>query len=315
MTTALFFHEEYLQHQTGLFHPENPKRLQAILNGIRQAGLWDQLKHVTPSAAAEQDILLCHPQRHLDFIRECSARGSVQIDPDTHVSEHSFDAAMIAAGAGVQAVDLIMKGECRNAFAVARPPGHHATEDQAMGFCLFNNIAIAARHAVRRYGLKRVLIMDWDVHHGNGTQDIFYDDASVVYVSLHKKHHYPGTGWEEETGSGSATGTTLNVPLPGVPGPDLYEKHFLQALEKVEGFEPEFVFISCGFDAHENDPLGNLGLKNETYGRLTQYLMEFAAKFHHQRIFSILEGGYDYSALAASSAAHVERLLTAPKTS
>jgi acetoin utilization deacetylase AcuC-like enzyme len=309
MATALFFHDTFLGHDAGAFHPENVDRLTAILKGLKEARLWETLKHVSPEPAKEEDILLCHSRRHLEFIRECSRRGSVQIDPDTHVSARSFDAAMLAAGAAVQAVDGILNGEYRNAFAAVRPPGHHATADRAMGFCLFNNIAIAARHAVKNRGLQRVLIMDWDVHHGNGTQDIFYSDASVIYISLHKKHHYPGTGWEEETGYGEAQGTKINIPLAGVPGPKIYEEHFRQALARAQDFQPEFIFISCGFDAHESDPLGNLGLKNQTYGRLTEYLIDFASQFGQERILSILEGGYDYRALALAGAAHVERLM------
>jgi acetoin utilization deacetylase AcuC-like enzyme len=309
MNTAFLFHEEFLQHDAGPFHPENSNRLTAIINGLKQKGLWERLQHVTPSPATEEQILLCHTKKHFQYIRECSLRAPVQIDSDTRISAHSFDAAMLAAGAAVRAVDQILSGEYKNAFAAVRPPGHHATADRAMGFCLFNNIAIAARHAVQNRGLKRVLIMDWDVHHGNGTQDIFYDDPSVIYISLHKKNHYPGTGWEKETGGNKATGTKINIPIgPGVD-PKMYEKHFQTALIKAREFKPEFVFISCGFDAHENDPLGNLGLTNETYGNLTDVLVDFAAEFAHERIFSILEGGYDFKALAAASSIHVERML------
>ena len=309
MTTALFFHDSFLRHDTGPLHPENPERLRAILSGLKEAGLWEALKNVSPEPATEEEILLCHPRQHLEFIRECSRSGSFQIDPDTHVSSHSYEAALRAAGAAVQAVDGILDGDFKNAFAAVRPPGHHATPDRAMGFCLFNNIAIAARHAIKNRGLQRVLIMDWDVHHGNGTQDIFYDDPSVFYISLHKWPHYPGTGSEEERGERKGRGTNINIPLAGVPGPQIYEEHFQKALARAQDFRPEFIFISCGFDAHEKDPLGNLGLKNETYGRLTEFMINFAAKFGHERVFSILEGGYDYKALAASGAAHVERLM------
>jgi len=307
--TAFFFHDIFLRHDTGPYHPENFERLNGIVQGIKHAGLWEKLTHVEPVAATEDQILLCHTKRHYDFIRECSQRGSVQIDPDTHVSASSFDAALVAAGAAVQAVDGILQGKYRNAFAAVRPPGHHATADCAMGFCLFNNIAVAARYAVEVCGLKRVLIMDWDVHHGNGTQDIFYNDPSVIYVSLHKKHHYPGTGWEHETGEGAAKGTKFNFPLDRITGTSTYEEYFSLALSRVAVFEPEFVMISCGFDAHQRDPLGNLGLKNETYARLTRELMMFASQFGHQRVFSILEGGYDDQALSHASAAHIHALL------
>ena len=314
--TAFLFHPEFLQHDTGAFHPESPNRLKAVLSGLEQSGLSQRLQHVTPSPATEDQILLCHTKKHFDNIQKYAESGPVQIDADTRVSAHSFDAAMLAAGAAIQAVDGILNAEFEHAFAAVRPPGHHATTGRAMGFCLFNNIAIAARHLVQNRGLKRVLIMDWDVHHGNGTQDIFYDDPHVYYISLHKKHHYPGTGWEEERGAGEAEGTNVNIPLSGVPGPQLYEQRFQESLAAARAFEPEFVLISCGFDAHERDPLGNLGLRDETYGRLTQILLDFSATFGHNRIFSILEGGYDEQALAGSSSAHVRQLLdsTRPAT-
>jgi len=292
-------------------HPENPRRLQAIQKGLKEHGLWENLRHLRPFAATEEQILLAHTKKHYDFIHSCSERGSVWIDSDTHVSSESFDAALLAAGAAVQAVTGIMEGEFKNAFAAVRPPGHHATPDRAMGFCLFNNIAIAARVLTKKYALQRVLIMDWDVHHGNGTQDIFYNDPSVIYISLHRKYHYPGTGWETDVGGGSARGTKINMPLGAPYDPAIYETHFREALHEAERFNPEFVLISCGFDAHQNDPLGNLGLQSETYGRLTELLIDFAKQCGHNRIFSILEGGYDYTALADASASHVNALLSA----
>jgi acetoin utilization deacetylase AcuC-like enzyme len=306
MATAFLFDEIYLKHNAGLPHPENPQRVLAILRGLKQSGLKEKLLKVDPPAAKEEQILLCHPRKHLDFIRNVSLRGSYQIDPDTHVSADSFNAAMVAAGAAVRAVDGIMANEFSNAFAAVRPPGHHATPDTAMGFCLFNNIAIAARWLVRHHQLKRVLIMDWDVHHGNGTQDIFWDDPSVVYISLHKKYHYPGTGWEHETGGGIAAGTKINFPINK---PSQYMDLFRIALSKAEKFQPEFILISCGFDAHENDPLGNLYLKNDDYAEMTRMMFKFAEKFGHQRVFSILEGGYDYDALANAGSAHVKVLM------
>lgn len=309
MATAFFFHETFLQHKTGPYHPEDAGRLTAITGGLKSAGLWEKLIHITPQPATEEQILLAHTKRHFEYIRECSDRAPVHIDPDTVASAASFDAAMLAAGAAVQAVDGVMQGAFRNAFAAVRPPGHHATPDRAMGFCLFNNIAIAARHLIRNHGLKRVLIMDWDVHHGNGTQDIFYGDPAVVYISLHKKYHYPGTGWENETGEGEAAGTKINMPLGAPYVPELYEAHFHEALDEARKFTPEFILISCGFDAHERDPLGNLGLKNETYGRLTRMLIDYAKSFGHERVFSILEGGYDYAALGEAGAEHVRALL------
>jgi acetoin utilization deacetylase AcuC-like enzyme len=311
MATAFLFHQKFLEHDAGEFHPENPKRLLAILHGLKEHNLWDRLMHVAPVPASEEEILLVHTKSHFDAIREYARRGSVQVDPDTHVSAASFDAALLAAGAAIRGVRGIMEGEFRNAFAAVRPPGHHATQDRAMGFCLFNNIAVAARFLVNTYRLKRVLIVDWDVHHGNGTQDIFYDDPSVIYVSLHKANHYPGTGFKSETGGPGASETKINRPLTSMD-PEQYETVFRTAVEEARKFSPEFILISCGFDAHELDPLGNLGLKSSTYGNLTDLLMRFASEMGHTRVFSILEGGYVYSALAESSAAHVGKLLEVP---
>lgn len=315
MSTAFYIHDQFLRHDAGWMHPENAQRLESICKGLRKYGLWDSLLHLVPEPATEEQILLVHTKSHFDAIRSYVRRGSVQIDPDTHVSAESFDAAMLAAGAAVQAVQGIMDGSFQNAFAAVRPPGHHATTDRAMGFCLFNNIAIAARYLIRNCGLKRVLIMDWDVHHGNGTQDIFYSDPSVVYISLHRAHHYPGTGWEDERGYGEAEGTKINIPVGPPFEPSHYETLFKRALATAERFAPEFILISCGFDAHERDPLGNLGLKNETYANLTNILIEFASQFGHRRVFSILEGGYDYTALAEASAAHVASLIEAGRHS
>jgi acetoin utilization deacetylase AcuC-like enzyme len=304
-----FFYDELFQkHDAGRFHPESPQRLEAILQGIKNAGLSEKLVHVKPEPATKEQLLLAHTAEHFEAIHKYALSKSTQIDADTHVSEHSFDAAMLAAGAAVGAVNRILDGELDAAFAAVRPPGHHATSDQAMGFCLFNNIAIAARWLTRNRGLKTVMIMDWDVHHGNGTQDIFYDDPSVIYISLHKKHHYPGSGWPDEMGAGAARGTKINRPI-NTDDPLRYEDVFDETLALADRYKPEFILISCGFDAHERDPLGNLGLTNETYARLTLKLSRFAERFGHRRLFSILEGGYDMRALAEASAAHVSALM------
>jgi acetoin utilization deacetylase AcuC-like enzyme len=308
MATAFLFHEKFLQHDAGAFHPESPKRLESIMAGLKKAGLWERLVHVEPVPATEDQILLVHTKEHMERIREGSRRGSLRIDADTHVSAASFDAAMLAAGAAVQAADGIMESRYNSAFAAVRPPGHHAMARRAMGFCLFNNVAIAARHLVRNRNLKRVLIVDWDVHHGNGTQEIFYDDPSVVYLSLHEKHHYPGTGLEQETGAGQAIGTKMNRPVSPCD-PPAYLAVFDRGLEAVEKFRPEFILISCGFDAHRRDPLADLLLESETYGVLTDRIFALAERSGHRRVLSVLEGGYDPTALAESAALHVASLL------
>jgi acetoin utilization deacetylase AcuC-like enzyme len=250
----------------------------------------------------------CHPQAYIQAIKEsCPASGIVQLDADTWLSPGSWEAMLRGAGAATHAVDQVMSGRVRNAFAAIRPPGHHAEQQTAMGFCFFNNAAIAARHAQAVHGIERVAIIDWDVHHGNGTQDIFWSDPSVLYVSTHEMPLYPGTGAADETG---AFGTILNVPMQAGDGSEAFRAAFDDVvLPRLHEFRPDFLIISAGFDAHRDDPLGNLQLDEADFTWATRQLMALADVHAHGRIVSVLEGGYDLKGLALSVAAHVEALM------
>ena len=250
----------------------------------------------------------CHPSAYIQAIKEsCPASGIARLDADTWLSSGSWEAMLRGAGAATHAVDQVMSGRVRNAFAAIRPPGHHAEQQTAMGFCFFNNAAIAARHAQAVHGIERVAIIDWDVHHGNGTQDIFWSDPSVLYVSTHEMPLYPGTGAVDETG---AFGTILNVPMQAGDGSEAFHAAFDGVvLPRLHEFRPDFLIISAGFDAHRDDPLGNLQLDEADFAWATRQLMALADVHAHGRIISVLEGGYDLQGLALSVAAHVEALM------
>ena len=250
----------------------------------------------------------CHPPAYIQAIKEsCPASGIARLDADTWLSSGSWEAMLRGAGAATHAVDQVMSGRVRNAFAAIRPPGHHAEQQTAMGFCFFNNAAIAARHAQAVHGIERVAIIDWDVHHGNGTQDIFWSDPSVLYVSTHEMPLYPGTGAADETG---AFGTILNVPMQAGDGSEAFRAAFDGVvLPRLHEFRPDFLIISAGFDAHRDDPLGNLQLDEADFAWATRQLMALADVHAHARIVSVLEGGYDLQGLALSVAAHVEALM------
>jgi acetoin utilization deacetylase AcuC-like enzyme len=309
--TLLYTDPIFLKHETGN-HPENPERLRAITARLERSGLAKKCQHAVYKPLSEETIAQIHSGMQIVRAKQLSQHGGGSIDPDTVVSADSFQVALAAAGACVGAVDSVLAGTAKHALCLVRPPGHHATPTRSMGFCLFNNIALATHHALTKHGLSRILIVDWDVHHGNGTQDIFYEEPRVLFYSIHRYGHgfYPGTGSAAETGTGRALGYTINMPIRYGTSRKDYHGHFAGALEKAaDKIKPELVLISAGFDAHARDPIGSLGLETEDFVQLTEEALEVAKTHAQGRVVSCLEGGYDLSALAESVDGHLERLL------
>ena len=300
----------YRKHDPGRGHPECPARYDAVLDGIARAVPREALLRVAARDATEGEIALCHTPEYIRFTEEEIKAGAGSLSTgDTNVNGWSFIAAVRAAGGVLAAVDAVMDGTVRNAFACVRPPGHHATPDRGMGFCVFNNVAIGARYAQRRHGIERALIVDWDVHHGNGTQAIFYEDPTVFYFSTHQWPLYPGSGAVRETGLGPGKGFTINCPMASGSGRREIVGAFHERLAPaMREFKPQFVFISAGFDAREEDPLGGLMLTDEDFADLTGICMEIAAQYAGGRLVSALEGGYNLAGLASAAGAHVRRL-------
>lgn len=315
MATAIIYSDEYLKHDTG-HHPERRERYSAAIGGLMaDSDLWQDLIKLAPVAATDDELLRCHTARAVARIHQACEQAAmfeqVALDADTVVSEFSDVAARSAAGGACLAVDAVLKNEAEGAFVACRPPGHHATIGQAMGFCLYNNAAIAARYAQATYPdlVKRVLIMDFDVHHGNGTQDIFYDDPSVFYYSLHQYPWYPGTGGADERGVREGEGFTLNIPVHAMTSAEDYLRMFERGLEAtMQKFTPDLVVISAGFDAHATDPLGQLLLVDESYSRMTKRLREVAGSNGKGRVVSCLEGGYNLKTLGETVRTHVSAL-------
>jgi len=284
--------------------------LRAILDGLRETGLADELTEITARQATVEQVARVHAEDYIDTIRGVAARGGGPLDPDTRVSDQSYEIALLASGGVIAACDAVLDGKIRNAFCAVRPPGHHATAHRAMGFCLFNNVAISARYLQSERGLERIAIVDWDVHHGNGTQDTFFSDPTVFYASIHQSPHYPGTGHPWETGRDEAEGTVINVPL----GPGAGDKEFMDALTDtilpaIREFEPDFMLVSAGFDAHEADMLSSLYVTTEGYAEMTDLVCSCAEQCCDGRLVSTLEGGYNLPALAESVASHLKVLL------
>jgi len=311
--TGFVYHPDYLKHDMGAGHPESPDRLRAIVSRLEAGGVLDRLVCIEPAGVADEWITQVHAASYLTNLKsQAPVSGRVSLDPDTSMSAGSLPAAYLAAGGALAAADAIMAGTVDNAFCAVRPPGHHAERDRAMGFCLFNNVAIAARYLQRRHGVARVLIVDWDVHHGNGTQHTFDDDPSVLFFSTHQYPHYPGTGRATERGKGKGEGLTINVPMSAGQGDEDYQEVFERVLvPAVDSFKPDFVLISAGFDAHRDDPLASMGLTEEGYAALTGIVGGIARRHSKGRILSCLEGGYNLNALAASVERHVAALLDA----
>ncbi len=324
MTTGLIYHDQFAAHSTGPSHPERPERLGAIMERMRGSPLWDQLTLLTPTPAELSAIAAVHDLVYIERLRETCIQGEGHIDcVDSVICAESFDIALLAAGGSIMAVDTVMRGPgaidpvtghrgVHNAFCAVRPPGHHAEPNRSMGFCLFNNIAIAARHLLDHHGLSRVAIVDFDVHHGNGTQHAFENIAEVLFVSVHEhpSYLYPGTGFAWETGQGSGEGFTLNIPLDPGGADREYRRAFVQqVLPTLDRFKPEFLLISAGFDASEFDPLAHMKVTSEGFTWMTRQLKMAAERHCYGRLVSCLEGGYNLRALAENVANHVGVLL------
>jgi acetoin utilization deacetylase AcuC-like enzyme len=306
MSTAFLADPIAKEHDTIPGHPERPARWDAAIRGLGGAPLAD----VAPREATRDELELCHTSAYIDIARRDVESGQTSLSTgDTDICPRSWDAALHAVGTCLNGIDLVMSGQAGNAFCIVRPPGHHANQDHGMGFCLFNNIAIAARYAQKKYGVERVVIADWDVHHGNGTQDIFYADPSVFFFSTHQSPWYPGTGDERERGVSHGNGTTMNRPFPAGAGRDQILGAFRHGLlAEMRTYRPDLVLISAGFDSREGDPLGQFRLTDEDFAELTSLLLEAADHYSGGRLMSVLEGGYNLAGLTRAVAAHTAAL-------
>ena len=306
MTTCIFTADSSIQHDTGPGHPECPERIPSIINGLKKIQskklIWKNV-----SSFDEKYIKLTHSDKYFEKINQSFPKEGLDfLDGDTIVSKGSKKAAYDAVASIANAIDSVMSKESHNAFCVVRPPGHHAEKEHAMGFCIFNNIAVGATYLIEKYKLSRVAIIDFDVHHGNGTQDIFYNEKKVLYISSHQFPFYPGTGSEDETGKYN---NILNIPLKSGTDSKEFFKSYKKVYAKLNEFKPEFILLSAGFDAHKNDPLANINLESKDYYTLTKEIMTIAKQVCDNKIVSILEGGYNLTAIQESAKYHVEALL------
>ncbi|HEX3877541.1 MAG TPA: histone deacetylase [Bryobacteraceae bacterium] len=311
MSTALLSDPIYREHLAGLVgHPERPERYDAVMQSLEKAGLLETLTRISSREVTEEELMLCHTREYLQIARRDVESGQPFLSTgDTDIGPNSWSVASRAAGGVLNVVDAVMTGSVRNAFCAVRPPGHHANATRGMGFCLFNNIAIAARYAQKQYGIARAMIIDWDVHHGNGTQDIFYSDPTVFFFSTHQWPLYPGTGRADESGEGAGVGTTMNFPFPAGSG----RKEILGAVQRslapaAGEFRPELVLISAGFDSRIGDLLGQFTLTDDDFADLTRGVMEIADNHAGGRVVSVLEGGYNLEGLGSAATRHVETL-------
>ncbi len=309
--TGFIYHSDFLKHDTGPSHPERPERLSYLWDQINSDVISSQLGFPAPKQIHHRWLTKIHTVEYIENVKAACGRGGITyLDGDTPISENSFEAALLAAGAVHTAIDKIMEGELDNCFCAVRPPGHHAERDRAMGFCLFNNVALGAVYLLEEYKLNRIAIIDWDVHHGNGTQNAFYESDQVYYLSLHQYPYYPGSGSYNQRGSGKGEGYTLNIPLsPGCDGSDYDLAFTKEIIPSLNDYKPEFILISAGFDAHRGDPLASMKLSDDAYYRFTRELKMIAGKYGKGRVVSVLEGGYDLGALVSSVKAHLKGLI------
>ena len=309
MKVGFVYDSIYLKHDTGQ-HVENAKRLEAIISHLEQTGLKQQLIPIKPGAASIEELSLVHHKQHISYIQDVAQRGGGWLDADTVMSPNSYEVAVYAAGGAIRATEAVMDGEVNSAFALVRPPGHHATPQRAMGFCLFNNVAIATKYALAKYKLERILIIDFDVHHGNGTQAAFYDNPQVLYISTHQYPFYPGTGSIDETGVGEAKGTTVNIPLPAGCGDAEYLQTFEQIVVPVaKWFKPRLILVSAGYDLHWADGIAMMQVSVTGFTQMVKIIKELADELCNGHLVFSLEGGYNLTALSASVKATFDVLL------
>src|SRR5512134_635647 len=312
-TVAFVYHPDYLLHAPPFDHPESPERLVAITEHLAARGLLEKMIAVAPEYADEADITLVHDPEYLRKIEAGCRRGDLTLDAeDTYLNRHSYTTALLSAGGAIAGAEAVISGKTRRSFCAIRPPGHHADSGTGMGFCLLNNIAVAARVLQSRHGVSRIFIVDWDVHHGNGTQSIFLEDPSVYFFSIHEHPSflYPGTGRRWETGKGAGEGTTLNAPMAPGAGDAEYRMAFEQMLRPaIETFRPEILLVSAGFDAHRDDPLADMQLTDEGFRFMTRFVADMADRHCGGKLVSVLEGGYDLNTITTSVEAHVRELL------
>ncbi|MBI2823348.1 MAG: histone deacetylase [Planctomycetia bacterium] len=312
--TLLYYDPSFLEHRTGA-HPERPQRLEQIVAHLARLGLDKRCTSARWEPVSDAALARVHSLAYAAELADFAHAGGGRVEADTVMSSKSYDVARLAAGAVADAVTRVVRGDDRQALCLVRPPGHHALAGAAMGFCLFNNVAIGARVATGELGLNRVLVVDWDVHHGNGTQAAFWEDPRIGFLSIHRWPFYPGTGWKDETGTGDALGTKLNLPVEFGTPPAEYLRIFRDELQRFAArVRPELVLLSAGFDSHRDDPVGSLGLETEDFEPLTDAVLDVADSFAGGRLVSVLEGGYNTGILAGCVEAHLRRLLDRPRT-
>ncbi len=313
--TGIVKDRRYMDHNMGAYHPESPKRLEVIYSMLEDEDMKGRFFEIEPREAEKEEICYVHSESYLEMIAKTEGKPYVSLDPDTSTCSKSYRTALLAAGGLCEAIKKVVQGEIDNAFALVRPPGHHAEKNRAMGFCIFNNIAIGARYAQKKLGIEKVLIVDWDLHHGNGTQHTFEDDPTVFYFSTHQYPYYPGTGSFEEIGTGSGKGYTMNVPLSYGYGDGEFSAIYEEILKPVAlEFKPDLILISAGFDIYKDDPLGGMNVTAEGFASLTRSVMEIAEECCNGRLVITLEGGYNLTGLRDSVKAVLKELSDINKT-